>query len=49
MKLTEFSSGGGCGCKIPKNILSQLLNTYQRNNPISKLLVGNVTSDDAAV
>ncbi len=48
IKLTEFSKGGGCGCKIPPDILENLL----KNLPgklSKKLLISNSKSDDAAV
>ncbi|MBH43501.1 MAG: selenide, water dikinase SelD [Rickettsiales bacterium] len=48
IKLTEFSKGGGCGCKIPPNILENLIKAL----PIklsNKLLINNSKSDDAAV
>ncbi|MEJ7913267.1 MAG: selenide, water dikinase SelD [Chitinophagaceae bacterium] len=47
-KLTQFSKGGGCGCKIAPSVLQQIVQT--NNNFISaNLLVGNESSDDAAV
>jgi selenide,water dikinase len=49
IRLTEFSHGGGCGCKIAPAVLSEIL----ANSPIrglpKDLLVGTETSDDAAV
>lgn len=49
IKLTEFSHGGGCGCKIAPAVLSEILaNTPLRSMP-AELLVGTETSDDAAV
>lgn len=49
IKLTQFSHGGGCGCKIAPAILSEILaNTPMRAIP-PELLVGTETSDDAAV
>lgn len=48
IKLTSFSRGAGCGCKIAPAILEQLLGK-NLTVPDSKLLVGNDTSDDAAV
>jgi selenide,water dikinase len=49
IKLTQFSHGGGCGCKIAPAILSELLaNSPIRNLP-KALLVGTESSDDAAV
>ena len=49
IRLTEFSHGGGCGCKIAPAILSRLL--ANANMPLipAELLVGTETSDDAAV
>jgi selenide,water dikinase len=49
IKLTSFSHGGGCGCKIAPGVLSEILkNTH--GFPVPKeLMVGIETSDDAAV
>jgi len=48
IKLTAFSHGGGCGCKIAPSVLSQILSaTPQFVHP--DLLVGTESSDDAAV
>ncbi len=49
IKLTQYSKGAGCGCKIAPSVLQEILantTTMQRND---KLLVGNATADDAAV
>jgi selenide,water dikinase len=48
-RLTEFSHGGGCGCKIAPGILSQILKTSGGGLIPPELLVGIETSDDAAV
>ncbi len=49
VKLSSFSHGGGCGCKIAPGILSEILKTAH-GLPIPKeLMVGIETSDDAAV
>ena len=48
IKLTEFTLGGGCGCKIPPQELKELLKDLSATNS-EKLLVGNSTSDDAAI
>jgi len=49
IKLTQFSHGGGCGCKIAPAVLSELLaNSPVRHLPAA-LLVGTESSDDAAV
>ncbi len=47
-RLTQFSKGGGCGCKIAPSVLRQMLQTDTK--PLfPQLLVGNESSDDAAV
>ena len=49
IKLTSFSHGGGCGCKIAPGVLSEILKN-SGGFPIPKeLLIGIETSDDAAV
>jgi selenide, water dikinase len=49
VKLTSFSHGGGCGCKIAPAVLHEILKNSQ-GTPIPKeLLVGIETADDAAV
>lgn len=48
IKLTQYSKGGGCGCKIAPSVLQQILQTDQQL-PFENLLVGNESSDDAAV
>ncbi len=48
IKLTQFSHGGGCGCKIAPGVLSEILKSApQFSHP--DLLVGTESSDDAAV
>ena len=49
IKLTQYSHGAGCGCKISPKILTTIL--HSNINPIvdPKLLVGNESRDDAAV
>ena len=49
IKLTEYSHGAGCGCKISPAVLKQILHTEQPLFTDPNLLVGNDTSDDAAV
>lgn len=49
IRLTQFSHGAGCGCKIAPNLLEQFLKTDFVPSPDPKLLVGNNTKDDAAV
>jgi selenide,water dikinase len=49
IRLTQFSHGGGCGCKIAPALLSEILaQTPVRGLP-KELLVGIESSDDAAV
>lgn len=49
VKLTSFSHGGGCGCKIAPGILADILKN-SAGFPIPKaLMVGIETADDAAV
>ena len=49
IKLTSFSHGAGCGCKLSPKVLTTILqsNTPKLEDP--RLLVGNDTRDDAAV
>jgi selenide, water dikinase len=49
IRLTEFSHGGGCGCKIAPGILTELLAATPIRNLPKDLLVGTESSDDAAV
>lgn len=49
IKLTEYSHGAGCGCKISPQVLDEILKTNLTKFNDSKLLVGNQTKDDAAV
>ncbi|MCA3225796.1 MAG: selenide, water dikinase SelD [Burkholderiales bacterium] len=52
IRLTSFSHGGGCGCKIAPGVLSEILKTagasFAHKVP-PQLLVGIETADDAAV
>jgi selenide,water dikinase len=48
-RLTQFSHGGGCGCKIAPGILTELLAATPIRNLPKDLLVGTESSDDAAV
>jgi selenide, water dikinase len=49
-RLTEWSEGSGCGCKIAPAILDQILSSSGSFSQIDpKLLVGNSGKDDAAV
>ena len=49
IRLTEFSHGGGCGCKIAPAILTELLATTPVRGLPAALMVGTETADDAAV
>jgi selenide, water dikinase len=49
VKLTQFSHGGGCGCKIAPGVLEQILAKSAPSLIPKELLVGIETSDDAAV
>jgi selenide,water dikinase len=49
IKLTQLSHGGGCGCKIGPTLLQDMLRALPLPLPDANLLVGNETSDDAAV
>jgi selenide,water dikinase len=49
IKLTQYSHGAGCGCKISPAILDQILHTATIAKPDPRLLVGNDKRDDAAV
>ncbi len=48
LKLTSFSHGGGCGCKIAPGVLGEILKGSRGVIP-PQLLVGIETADDAAV
>jgi selenide,water dikinase len=49
IKLTSFSHGGGCGCKIAPGILSEILKKSSGFPVPKELMVGIETADDAAV
>jgi selenide,water dikinase len=49
IKLTSFSHGGGCGCKIAPGILSEILKNSNGFPVPKELMVGIETADDAAV
>lgn len=48
-KLTQYSHGAGCGCKIAPAILDKILHHSKTEVIFPRLLVGNETKDDAAV
>lgn len=47
-KLTEYSHGAGCGCKISPKVLDQILEQATEKMKFPRLLVGNEERDDAA-
>jgi len=49
IKLTQYSHGAGCGCKISPKVLDQILATNFAMPDNDKLIVGNHSKDDAAV
>lgn len=49
VRLTSLAHGGGCGCKLDPAVLRALLADQPVSGPFERLLVGNETSDDAAV
>jgi len=48
-KLTQYSHGAGCGCKISPAILDKILHSNIATPIDARLLVGNDKRDDAAV
>lgn len=49
IKLTQYSHGAGCGCKISPAVLDQILHSSSPKSIFPSLLVGNESKDDAAV
>ncbi len=49
LRLTEFSHGGGCGCKVAPALLREILAAATPGVVPKALLVGIETGDDAAV
>ena len=49
IKLTQYSHGAGCGCKIAPKVLDEILKSSLVLPDNNKLLVGNHSKDDAAV
>jgi selenide,water dikinase len=49
IKLTQYSHGAGCGCKISPKILDEILKDTLTLPGNASLLVGNESKDDAAV
>ena len=48
IRLTQFSHGAGCGCKIAPSVLEEILSDNFTLPDDDKLLVGNHSKDDAA-
>lgn len=49
VRLTEYSHGAGCGCKISPAVLDVILESQLPTDVYPALLVGNSSRDDAAV
>jgi len=49
IKLTQYSHGAGCGCKISPIILDEILHSNFSMPDNDRLIVGNHSKDDAAV
>lgn len=48
LKLTQYSKGGGCGCKIAPSVLQEILQGGGDSAAFSNLVVGHASNDDAA-
>ena len=48
IKLTQYSHGAGCGCKISPKLLKTILESTRETIEYPQLLVGNASNDDAA-
>lgn len=49
IRLTQYSHGAGCGCKISPQLLEKILHSSFTMPDNDKLIVGNHSKDDAAV
>ena len=49
IRLTQYSHGAGCGCKISPKILDEILHSSFSMPDNDRLIVGNHSKDDAAV
>ncbi len=49
LRLTQYSHGSGCGCKLAPEDLNRILQNARTSADEVNLLIGNHTSDDAAV
>ena len=48
VKLTQYSHGAGCGCKISPMLLDEILSNSKDDTSYPNLLIGNSNKDDAA-
>ena len=49
IRLTQYSHGAGCGCKIAPGVLEEILQNSGQSEAFKALLVGHESKDDAAV
>jgi len=49
IRLTQYSHGAGCGCKISPKVLDEILSSNIAMPDNDRLIVGNHSRDDAAV
>lgn len=49
IRLTQYSHGAGCGCKISPKVLDEILQSNFAMPDNDRLIVGNHSKDDAAV
>jgi selenide,water dikinase len=50
IKLTQYSHGSGCGCKVAPSVLEEILKSDGLGHTVNPmLLIGNETKDDAAI
>ena len=49
VRLTQYSRGAGCGCKIAPKVLEEILQSSIQQPSDKNVLVGNSSNDDAAV
>src|SRR4030095_7079417 len=49
IRLTQYSHGAGCGCKLAPKVLDEILKSNLAIPDDKNLLVGNSSKDDAAV
>jgi len=49
IRLTQYSHGAGCGCKISPKVLTTIIESKISPFEDKNLIVGNASCDDAAV